>query len=679
MPLPALGKVLKAILLAVALFAWAPSAPAEVPYDKGFEAYQSGDYIRAFRIWLRLARSGHAQAQNSLAFLFKHGRGTPQDYQKAVFWYRQAAEQGRTEAIYDLGIMFDEGLGVAQNAARAQDYYEQAARDGFAPAHNNLGILLESAQGIPNDRRAAYFHYAVAERIGGTQHAAGNRAKLAEQFPQDVLATLNRMVQDSANTDLYPGWAEYIASAGPPEVTDDGDYPGRQNLKSPLSTREVAELQAGLIRLGYNPGPADGIIGRATMRAIRAYQRDQNLTVNGRASRLLLDRVRQRVAALDPPPSPPVSPPPPPLEPPQPPPPPPRTALALDLPDSVAGSDATLTLEGRVTGESPVITIEGEEVSVDADGRFTHGIYVVDGEKTVTVVARDDQGGVVTHVVTLTREREEPEQFADLDVELTPLNPARISVRENPNAVAVVIGMESYRSLPNAVFADRDAKAFADYARYALGVSPSRIKMLIGEDASYAEIRKALSRWLPTVVEEGETDIYIFFAGHGLSEPEGSEAYLLPYDGDAELLEFLALNRSEILEDLAALGGRSTVVMLDTCFSGPGRAGDLLIAARPVFSVPAETVPSGVTVLSAATGSQTAGSLPERGHGLFSYFLMRGLEGEANTDGDDILTAGELSDWVSETVTKATGMLGRALQTPGLEGDRSTVLVRYGS
>lgn len=667
MPLPAPGPVFKAILLAIALLAWVPEASAQTSYDKGFDAYETGDYTRAFRIWMRLARDGHAQAQNSLAFLFKHGRGTELDYRKALYWYRQAADQGRTEAIYDLGIMYDDGLGVDQDAAQARDLYEQAASRGFAPAHNNLGILLEAGNGIPNDRRAAYFHYALAERIGGTDNAASNRANLADRFSQGDREVLDRMVRDAADTDLYPGWSEYLAAAAAAaEEPEETNNPGRQNLKEALNDTEISEIQEALNQLGYNPGPADGIIGRSTMRAIRAYQRDQDLTVNGRASRPLLNRLREKLADLSP-------------QPPPPPPPPPRTPLALDLPEHVAGTEATLNLEGRVTGESPVITIEGETVAVDEDGHFSHGVYVVDGEKTVTVVAQDEQGIMITQVVTLTREREEPEQFADLNVELTPLNPSRISVQENPNAVALVIGMESYRSMPNAMFADRDAKAFADYAQFALGVRPSRIKMLIGEEANYAEIRKALSRWLPTVVEEGKTDVYIFFAGHGLTESEGSEPYLLPYDGDPELLEFLALNRREILEDLAALKGRSTVVMLDTCFSGPGRAGELLIAARPVFSVPTSTVPDGVTVLSAATGTQIAGSLPERGHGLFSYFLMRGMEGEANLDGDDVLTAGELSDWVSQTVTKATGMLGRAVQTPGLEGERSTVLVRYGS
>jgi hypothetical protein len=58
----------------------------------------------------------------------------------------------------------------------------------------------------------------------------------------------------------------------------------------------VAEIQAGLARLGYDPGPIDGIAGPRTRSAIRAYQQDHGLVVDGRASANLAMHILARTA-----------------------------------------------------------------------------------------------------------------------------------------------------------------------------------------------------------------------------------------------------------------------------------------------------------------------------------------------------------------------------------------------
>ena len=52
----------------------------------------------------------------------------------------------------------------------------------------------------------------------------------------------------------------------------------------PANKAAVSRVQAGLTELGYNPGPVDGVQGNKTTRAIQAYQRDNRLLVDGRAS-----------------------------------------------------------------------------------------------------------------------------------------------------------------------------------------------------------------------------------------------------------------------------------------------------------------------------------------------------------------------------------------------------------
>ncbi len=90
----------------------------------------------------------------------------------------------------------------------------------------------------------------------------------------------------------------------------------------------------------------------------------------------------------------------------------------------------------------------------------------------------------------------------------------------------------------------------------------------------------------------------------------------------------------------------------------------------------AEGVPEGFTVISAAASDEFSGDLPEAEHGLFSYYLMRGLGGEADGNGDRAITVEELHGYIAGEVGRQAARLGRE-QSPELFGVRDRVLVRY--
>mgnify|MGYP003310993588 FL=1 len=184
--------------------------------------------------------------------------------------------------------------------------------------------------------------------------------------------------------------------------------------------------------------------------------------------------------------------------------------------------------------------------------------------------------------------------------------------------------------------------------------------------------------WLKGYSEPNQSDIYIFFAGHGLASTDGKELYLLPYDGEPRLLEDTALLRSDIFDTVETINPKSVTVFLDACYSGQTREKDMILAdARPIAIVPIESdVPKNFTVFSASSGSQISGSLPEADHGLFSYFLMKGLEGNADANNDKKITNGELHSYVRSNVTRQAARLGRE-QTPQLQGDENRVLVEF--
>jgi len=219
---------------------------------------------------------------------------------------------------------------------------------------------------------------------------------------------------------------------------------------------------------------------------------------------------------------------------------------------------------------------------------------------------------------------------------------------------------------------------FKDFARRALGVPAENIRMLIDEEATETEIVRAFQQWLPLRVKAGQSDVYVFFAGHGLAAADGNGMFLLPTGGVADLLERSAIKRSEVFDWLQASGARSVTVFLDTCFSGGTRGDEVLVADNRGIGISAkdQSVPDSFTVISAATGTQASTSLPEAQQGLFSYFLMKGMEGDADANEDRQITTGELHAFVAGNVAMQAQGQGKD-QTPQIAGDEDRVLVAW--
>jgi len=103
-------------------------------YQKGYDAYQAGDYAKTLKELHPLAEQGLAEAQFILGGMYLNGRGVPQDYDEAVKWFRLAAEKGNASAQADLGGMYATGKGVPQDNIMAHMWYNLGAANGFEKA-----------------------------------------------------------------------------------------------------------------------------------------------------------------------------------------------------------------------------------------------------------------------------------------------------------------------------------------------------------------------------------------------------------------------------------------------------------------------------------------------------------------------------------------------------------------
>jgi len=115
------------VLLASDKFVWA------APRASGSAGLTRGSDTAAANRALRLAERGDARAQAFLGFMYEHGRGVPQDYVAAAYWYTSAAEQGHATAQYLLGLMYDKGHGVERSDTLAYMWLNLAA--AHAPPH----------------------------------------------------------------------------------------------------------------------------------------------------------------------------------------------------------------------------------------------------------------------------------------------------------------------------------------------------------------------------------------------------------------------------------------------------------------------------------------------------------------------------------------------------------------
>lgn len=345
--------------------------------------------------------------------------------------------------------------------------------------------------------------------------------------------------------------------------------------------------------------------------------------------------------------------------------------------DSLSVSDKQATISGVIKDSSKIteLLVKGKEVAIDKNGNFSISRYVRLGRNTFDVVALDVFGNKASKVITITRKKDIAKTLDK------PLDLPSFKGRKDENAVALIIGLDQYESIARAPWAESDASVFFDYAQQSLGIPADRIALITGDQSDRSGIYDSLDMWLPTMVEKGDSNVYVYFAGHGLATADGEKAYLIPYDGNLENLRRTAIPRKEVISVLKDLKAKSVTLFMDTCYSGTpkGGKGTLVADSRGLRIVKKDnfsSLPKNFTIFSAASNRQTASSHPNLENGLFSYWMMRGLGGEADNNNDRKITNGELHKFINKNVKKAAALMGRK-QNSQLVGDANKVIASW--
>jgi len=243
-----------------------------------------------------------------------------------------------------------------------------------------------------------------------------------------------------------------------------------------------------------------------------------------------------------------------------------------------------------------------------------------------------------------------------------------LRVSQKKHAYAVVIGIEQYREkLPKADFADRDAKLVGEYLTKVLGYPEENVIVQVNERATGKDLEKYFENWLSNNVEK-DGSVFVYYSGHGSPNPKTGDAYLVPYDGDPGFLETTGYPLKRLYASLDKLPAKDITVVLDSCFSGAGGRSVIAQGLRPMgLSAEHAIKASGRTVvLSASSGEQVSSTYLNQGHGLMTYFFLKGLQGEGDLNNDGTIDMAELYDYVKPNVQRVARKQYNNEQTPQL-------------
>ena len=240
---------------------------------------------------------------------------------------------------------------------------------------------------------------------------------------------------------------------------------------------------------------------------------------------------------------------------------------------------------------------------------------------------------------------------APADVEQAPKASAAF---KQPKALVVAIGVGSFRDaqVPSAKYAARDAEGIAAYLQAIAGLSADRVRLLVNGHALKQDLVETFEEWLPQRVDPA-TVVYVYFSGRALVDGVSGAVSLVPYDGStASGSRVYPLRRLQ--ESLARLPIQRAILMMDASLEhAPGS--DPATGAAPSWEIGATDADSKVMGMIGNSGLQDTHAYERGRHGLFTYQLLRGLQGPADLDRDGTVTAGELCAFARGEVIRMAG------------------------
>ena len=715
--LPLAGRINKALIamLVITVGSFSNISPVKADYTTGIRAIQEGDFhtaiselretaeegdVRsqyylgvilsseevgamrdnkeAFTWILKAAEQGLALAENRVGVLFRAGLGVTknsreaikwlrraaeqglktaefnlgdslyieEDYSEAIVWYRKAADQGLTDAVYKLGVLSKEGNGTKQNYSEAYKYFKQAAEKGHTDAQIAIGKMYRSGEGLAKDpseavkwiRKAADKGVANAENILGSMYFKG------EGVPKDKVEALRwfrkSAEQGDAHSQMMMGLSYLNGTGG----VDKDNFEAVSWLRKAVKggeDRAEKHLEEALGSTNTQPDDperdASNSVASGMIKVCQEhFEKFKSWKAYYKAFAYGLGDGRAGCAS------------------------------AVGGDDAIAKCEKTLS---RWNGECWLYAMS------PVDGKV--GV-VWDGPPLGRKKPKSTQSATNSN---------KPKVSRQTPSKVVKAFPSRVpaTIRDaHRDAIAVVIGNRDYKGeTPKVSFAINDANAVSLLLQNRLGYRVGNIIDL--RDASLNDMAAVLGNErtpegkLHDWIRPGQSDVFVFYSGHGVPGLKDKRPYLLPVDGDANRAEITGYPLDVLYKNLAKLPAKSVTVFIDACFSGDSPEGMIVKAASGISlqsRLPEAT--GNMTIITAAQGDQLASWDENAKLGLFTKHLLEALEGKADTkrygNENGKVSLDEVRNYLDQEMTyQARRKFGRT-QNVSARGDGGAIL-----
>jgi len=214
---------------------------------------------------------------------------------------------------------------------------------------------------------------------------------------------------------------------------------------------------------------------------------------------------------------------------------------------------------------------------------------------------------------------------------------------KSPKLYAVVVGIKDFKDKrSNLKYTVNDSKAVKRVLRQKSACKNKKIAYMENKDATGKAILNAIDQ-IAKEAGVGDT-VLLYMATHGLADND--DFYLMPYDNEhrEDYIRF-----ADLFKQSSRIKALYQVFIFDTC-----QAGAALDIASLVYDAKSSVLAkqSGIHLLSATTSTRGAYGNDELKHGVFTYNILKTLEGTAaDVDSDNFISVKELSGFLRNSFT----------------------------
>ena len=308
---------------------------------------------------------------------------------------------------------------------------------------------------------------------------------------------------------------------------------------------------------------------------------------------------------------------------------------AADLLNRVAHFYETFTFRGLVKDQNEIasLTIAGHDAAIQSDGNFLADIPLKPGLNQITIECLDTLGNKTTRKVRIHR--------------ATAITDAGIYRR----SYAVIIGINAYEKWPQLESAVLDAKAVQSIFEQ---TGFHEVKLILNKEATQRRILTELYDELPQKVSRDDRIVF-YFAGHGMTEKSGNKpptGYIIPVESGLTDFPATAISMSQIRNLCSHIIAKHIIFVMDCCYAGQILEQGAKDRQHNGDGFERSTYKRVVQIITAGAKDQLA--LEGEKHGLFTEYFLQSLRGDADLNGDNVVTGHEIGKYIPPIVAHLT-------------------------